>query len=100
MKTRETDDAFIIEPTPGERPAPKIPPPTDGVARAVAELVGAKSTPPGNQAYKLPPRTPPTNLQRFEAKGRGPCVCGEAAILDRITGLCPPCWRAFIFGGR
>jgi hypothetical protein len=71
MKTFETPEAIVVEPTPT-----------------------------GNASYKPSPRVPPTNLQRFEPGKSGPCVCSYAAILDKVTGLCVSCWRVFLFGGR
>jgi len=41
----------------------------------------------GHTFYEMPP----------EEGGRR-CVCGESAICDRDTGLCRPCWRAWLFG--
>ncbi len=74
MRIRETDDAIIVNP---------------------------EATPvqtPWATSCLAPPKVPPPNLQRFEPAGRGPCICSEAAVLDRITGLCPSCWRCFVLG--
>jgi hypothetical protein len=99
MKTRDTGDTLVVEtgPTPAQTakcvhcgylgaPFP------DEITRGVYQCEHCKKV-----SAITPPRLPPSNGQRFEPGPRGPCRCSEAAILDRVTGLCPQCWRCWVY---
>lgn len=109
MKTRETSEAIIVETDASQHHGgwkgqwdsrPVVCGICAGDNRPPVPVHWANCPKHSTQTPPLPPRTPSSNLQRFDPGGRGPCVCSEAAVLDKVTGLCTACWRAFMWGGR
>ncbi len=89
MKVTETNTSIVVD-TPARRC--RQPLESGGLCQAVAGHAGPCTL----AEVPMPPRVPPPNGQRFEPGAKGPCRCSMAAVLDKITGLCPSCWRVFI----
>lgn len=97
MRATETDDAVIIETGP-DRPCMVCQAGPGDKCRGIPHERRA-AVAVGNPGYQAPSRKPASNMQRFQPGGRGPCgFCGEAAILDKVTGLCCPCARVYLLG--